>query len=271
MELLKYSEFVDLAPDDLGASVRVNHDDGDCSGSSNSLKIERKYDGSISAYCFRCGKRGFYSDGFSRIKAYRAKAGDATAQPNSAGDKYKRPRDTSKITSEWPAYAINWIKQWGITNDEILEHGIGYSAYFDRIIIDIRWLGDYHGYASRAVNPTDNRPKWLMFSDSTPFYTKTIKGEGKTLVLVEDIISAIRISRELDCIALLTTTISSETLANVAHYSKFIVWLDDDNRQVKLNQLKLYKRLSTFGECKVIHSTDPKRMTDESIRKNIFW
>ena len=39
---------------ECGQKVRVSHDTAECSGSSKSLLIERKEDGTISAYCFRC-------------------------------------------------------------------------------------------------------------------------------------------------------------------------------------------------------------------------
>lgn len=267
MTWLSYDEFLEQAPEEPG-SIRINHDSSGCSGNSNSLKIERKDDGSVSAYCFRCGKRGFHTPEFSSIQKARdrIKRGEKSDNKDSRG--YKRPYDTDIKTSNWPTYAIKWLKQWGVTNNEILKYEVGYSSYFDRLIFTIRWDSEYHGYASRACNPTDTKPKWLVFSDSTPFYTRSEEEEqAGTLVLVEDIISAIRVARYTDSLALLTTTIATNTLAAIASYDKFIVWLDDDNRQVKLNQLRLARRLGMFGSVKVIHHTDPKRCDDGYIKR----
>lgn len=269
MALLRYDEFLDEAPEERGKSVRVNHDSDDCSGNSNSLKIERKEDGTVSAHCFRCGRSGFYADDFQRIKEARQKLANSDSRHEPATHGSREPSDSTGRTAEWPTYASRWLKQWGITNDEISTHHIGYSNRVDRCIFPVHFDGKYQGYVSRAVNPKDERPKWLMYAKGKPWQTTCDTKTRNILVLVEDIVSGIRVGRYADCIALLTTTISTDILPLIANYDEYIVWLDDDNRQVKLNQLKLARRLSMFGNVRVVHTTDPKRCSDEFVRSTI--
>ena len=265
---LKYTEFMDQAPDEPG-SIRINHEDDHCSGSSKSLKIERKEDGTISAYCFRCGKRGFHTTDFSRVQAARKVSGFHVGRDATARRGNDKPRDATQATSTWPLPAISWLKQWGLTRDETTQNRIAYSPHFNRITFDISWDGEYNGYVARRVDPAGNGPKWLQFA-STPYYQRCSEEGSDVLVLVEDVISAIRVARVADVIALLTTTLNDDTLAKIANYDRYVVWLDDDNRQVKMNQLKLARRLSAFAPTKVIHDTDPKRCSDERIYASVF-
>ena len=266
MSYLKHSEFIHLAPENPGF-VRVNHDSDECAGSSKSLKIERKEDGSINAHCFRCGRSGLYSPEFKRVK--EAQNRHRKAPVSSGGAVNDLPKDVTDRTGDWPLYAIKWLRQWGITNEEIRENGISYSPYYDRLCFRVDYCGDYAGYASRAVNPTDTRPKWLRFTDGRPWFKRSGKEESGVLVLVEDIVSAIKVYRHADCIALMTTTISTNIMPDLSGYDRYLVWLDDDNRQVKLNQLKLARRLSILGKTEVVHLTDPKRCSNEDLQIRI--
>ena len=268
MNYLKFSEFIDEAPESPG-SVRINHDSDDCTGSSKSLKIERKEDGSIHAHCFRCGRSGLHRNKYQRVAQARA---DTRYTPSSFQTHSTNfPRDGTGDTSSWPAYARNWIKQWGITNEEIRENLICYSPHYDRLCFRVEFKGSYAGYCSRAVNPTDNRPKWLRFTDGNPWFKQhRDQDERSVLVLVEDIVSAIKVFRVADACALLTTSINTSTMSDIAGYDRYVIWLDDDNRQVKMKQLQMHRRLSILGDVSVIHETDPKRCTDALIQERIY-
>jgi hypothetical protein len=52
-----------------------------------------------------------------------------------------------------------------------------------------------------------------------------------------------------------------------AGYNDFIVFLDDDNAQVKKQQVVLKNRLESFGNVCIIHSggIDPKEMSDKEL------
>ena len=61
MKYLQYEDFLDAAKNCReGEKIRVNHDVPDCYGTSKSMIIERKTNGDVTAYCFRCGKSGRY-------------------------------------------------------------------------------------------------------------------------------------------------------------------------------------------------------------------
>jgi len=124
-------------------------------------------------------------------------------------------------------------------------------------------------YQARRVDPTD-LPKYITIAP---------KGRGRvtyhhfssgsdTLVIVEDILSAIKLGRHCDTIALLGTSFHDDDLLSIGKYKRVIIYLDDDNAQVKRMQRKLKRRISYLcDDVQIYHSggVDPKDLTDAEI------
>lgn len=265
MAKIPLDEIEAYIPDEPGF-VRINHNSDTCSGSSKSLKIERKEDGTISAYCFRCGDSVRVYPSFQRAKARTNGESCSASRLINSSTNISRPRDSTTETSNWSQQARSWLRSYGVTNDEILKYGISYSPSYNSLsfsVIDSTNIYD-GGFICRTFQ--EGKPKWLSFSRGKQWYSRSSNPEKKNvLVLVEDVVSAILVNRYVDCVALLTTTISNDTLIKIANYDEYIIWLDNDNKTVKLNQAKLAKRLSLFGKVRVIHETDPKNMDERRI------
>jgi hypothetical protein len=252
--MLKKSDFVDYAPDNPGV-IRINHVTSYCHGDSKSLKIERKEDGSIHAKCFRCGQWGVHD---SKVKSFTL-----TFDTNIVEDDETFEYDLYK----WPGRAIHWVKQYRISDFELLEYEIAYSATKKRVILPIWWEGEKVGYQARKIYDEDPGPKYITKAKAPPGFM--LKGEQSKveIVLVEDVISAIKVGRACPAVAMLSTNPTSTLMDYVKTFSNYKIWLDMDNPQVIRQALKLLKSLNVFGNTKLIISPkDPKCYDDYDIR-----
>lgn len=260
--MLKWEEFVDHAPSNVGAA-RVNHTSERCSGESKSLRVERREDGTITAKCFRCGETGYYAPEHRRctVKTEEKKASVSRFELG-----------TLEYDSlEWPMAASSWLYRYGITTKEITNNRIAYSALQKRIVLPTVWKDETSGYQLRRIYDTDQGPKYITVQrNATPHMS--ITGSLTGLVICEDIVSSIKISRVQKTMALLSTSIRPEHLAYVTEmYDKFWIWLDMDNAQVIRGAVKLMKVLELFGSVKLLRTPkDPKYYNSDDIERLLY-
>ncbi len=80
--------------------------------------------------------------------------------------------------------------------------------------------------------------------------------------------SAIRVSKFCDCLALLGTNVKSVYNNILTNYDSFVVWLDHDNYHVIRKEYKIIKKLQLLGYVKhLITDKDPKEYSDEKIKE----
>lgn len=249
-----------------GQKMRINHDTHDCSGESKSLLIERKEDGTIYAKCYRCGLYGSYRK--DKLRHKRIKKGhDHTPSYLSVSRKtIAIPTDAEHDPSRFSPRATAWLRRYGILDEEIREHGICYSARDRRLILPVF---DSDGLAlmqTRRLYDDDTRPKYITYRNRDCVKKIFITDHTDTVVLTEDYLSAIKCGRIQNSIPLLSTELSDLALCTIKEFKRVIIFLDDDNRIVKLKQIALKNRLEQFCNVKLITDVgcDPKELrTDE--------
>lgn len=217
-------------------------------------------------YCHHCGKRGAIMEKFGRVK--QAKEGDASGRVHGGVRGCSLPTDISYSIGEWPARGKLWLAKGGINDQECSDRGIGYSPMLQRVVLPVTYEGEFQGYVARAVME-GQEPKYLTkYKEKDKFIYHIDRGTDD-VVIVEDILSCIRISRFKSCIAMLGTNVSDSLLALlVRRYSNYIVWNDYDNPEVKIKAHKLKQHLELFGDTKLlVTDLDPKELTDEEIEK----
>ena len=109
------------------------------------------------------------------------------------------------------------------------------------------------------------QPKVLTYGEK-PF---VLFGVGEPLVVVEDIFSAIRVSRVTSAVPLFGSVIPARWMVNIANVSKkVIVWLDNDKYR---EGLKYARSLQLLGvHAKAIQTQhDPKEYGEEYIKQVI--
>lgn len=271
--MLSPSEFLDDAPDTIGAQVHVNHKG--CSAGDDTKKrlyIKRTSDGTVLAYCHHCGLSGVSRSKYRHIHSYRT-----TTYPHSgvSTSGLRMPVDADRDTTKWPREALAWLIKYGILVKEISDYGIAYSPRYNRVCFPLYMDGVYIGWQGRAVNDVVNPPKYLTFVDSkNPTGNVAVFRQASRtsrVVIVEDCVSAIKVNRTYDSIALLGSHVSDDTVIWIAdRYPEVCIWLDNDKPEVLREQTRLNRLFSVLGKSKlVLTNRDPKCYSDAEIKKYV--
>lgn len=266
-EYLKKNEFVPYAPDEVG-TVHIHHcKDGK---DNDRLFITRCEDGlTILAYCHHCGQRGYHNEAntanIQTLKASKASRGQLSYRGG------KLPSDCENDKSSWPSPARFWLTRYNITDREVREYGLCYSKSHARVVLPVYDGDGLALYQTRKIFEQDTGPKYLTYNNrANTLWFSHISHKSSTIVLCEDILSGIRLGRQWNAAAVLGTTLTDKSLnLLVNNYSRFIIFMDDDNPDVRMKQLMLKNRLDMFGETTIIHSNgkDAKEHTDEELRE----
>lgn len=268
---LNPSEFMEHAPQELGAQIHVNHEG--CSAGLDRKKrlyIKRLPDATVLAYCHHCGLSGSYKSKNTNIHLKKK----SQAITKNAKD-LRLPTDIEATSSKWPHYARAWLVKYGITESEVKQHGIVFSPKFDRLLFPLYMDGDYIGWQGRSFNDDEKIPKYLTTVDRERLTGNCglykCKTGSDTVVLVEDCLSAIKVSRGESTICLLGSHPTPEVINWIAsRYNNIYIWLDNDKPEVikQQNKLKSLFEVLVTGEVKLILTNkDPKEFSTEEIEE----
>lgn len=223
-----------------------------------------------SAYCFRCGPVGFEAHGVLSIKQVleRRKADEALAQGG-----VRMPRD---FTVDIPAPARLWLQKAGVTAPTAEFYGIGYSPSTNRVIIPVWEDMQQVAVLARAVDGT--KPKYIaaMRSSNEYFTSATEPTEAATVVVTEDVLSAIRCGATYRSYALLGTGAGPTTIAGLSKRLETVagasptvaVWLDPDKagRSASKKYIRAL-RLAGWDAHAVLSDRDPKYYSNADIKE----
>lgn len=269
------NEFVPYAPDVRGEQVRVDHDG--CSAGTDTkrrLYIKRLTDGTVLAYCHNCGESGYYRYKVRNIN-YLLRKPTVVTHPKDI----RMPSDSILDTSLWPKEALSWLYQYGITSEEIKERGIAYSPSYGRVCFPLYMDGEYIGWQGRSLDESTNPPKYLTMVDrsraggNAAEFGSVLNGNtlrDSRVVIVEDCLSAIKISRLLPAVCTLGTHPTDEVSNWLSkRYQSAVIWYDNDKPEVKKAQADLFRLLGTLTGGKavlILTDKDPKEYSNEEIK-----
>jgi len=204
------------------------------------------------AYCFNCGYC-IHSNGLSTL-------GKATQEVSKA---LALPGDSSR---ELPDVAQQYLKKYQLTDHDIKLNGIMWSESSRRIIFPILISGVLEGWIGRAVDP-EVLPKVYTRGKLHDIHYILGNLAGNRIVIVEDIISAIRIGGtwEYAAMPLFGSHISTRKMLVMGRYFKEVVmWLDKDKEK---ESIKFSQKMRDFGinARTVISDNDPKEYSDSEI------
>lgn len=244
----------------MGKHVETNLPCPDC-GSSDALT--RYPDGS---YCFSCKK--VTSTKLELNQVFNPAMETVSTIP-------PLPTDTTKSIG-WDA--MKWLRQYGITDNEIQRNDICWSSVRRWLIFP--FYGDDHDItviAWEARNFGHIGPKTYFFGDKSDFihivsYEKLAQED--TIVIVEDIISAIKVGRVYPCLCLFGSHMDRISLSRVkkmiagTNKMHLTFWLDQD----KLGDALKFANMANFLEfdTAVINTVaDPKTYDATRIRAEV--
>ena len=183
--------------------------------------------GDIKYNCFKlgCTVGGIYGTDMTAAEIHRHRE---QQQQQRAYTNLKKEKDTMEI----PEYVVTpkashtkyqrYIRRWGIALGDTL-----YDVKDERVVFPIKYNGRIVDAVGRAVGKKQH-PKWYRYTGEADYYTV---GDGKTLLIVEDVVSAVVATQELPYItamAILGTSINPRQFAKIGEYEKVIIALDPD-------------------------------------------
>ncbi len=229
--------------------------------------------------CPKCGSRdnlGRYDDGSGFCFGCRHYEPPShfkyTPEQQPDKEEVKPPMDAC---NELPDVNREWLQQY-ITDAEI-DQWFTYSPLLRRHLF-IHESEDAFGkkhtfWEARSVTRLEDGrfsfafPKTFCHGEKPFFILSKWRKTGK-LVLVEDPVSAIKVSRFCETMPLFGSIISIDTMlqiANMPWIKEVIIWLDRDKYKEALG---FANRISKFKSVRVVSTDkDPKSQTDEEIQE----
>lgn len=168
-----------------------------------------------------------------------------------------------------PISPSNWLTKFEITKQEIIANKILWSE--SRKLLCFPYFGEdtnLEAWQGRYFGDNKDHPKWMTYGKIQNylkiFNLTNAKDHG--IILVEDILSAIKVGRQYPVSPLFGSFADWTTLARYAHTTnKIIFWLDNDKYKAAR---KFESRASLLGFNTItIHTElDPKEYSNEEIK-----
>lgn len=223
-------------------------------------------DRGVSFYCFRCGHKDFEPHGERSIAEIMAtrRALDELATP-----KTPTMPDRAVPLTDAPYEAILWVLKGGLTPEDATDkHGMRWDEKTQRVLIPVPG-----GLLGRAVR--GERPKYRLLTNAPGALYWASRAALSAVVVVEDILSAIAVSRAgWAAVAVLGTSLSETQAAEIAaHPSRSVIgWFDGDKagdqawarlrKRMALHPVEL-RRIRTDRDPKNIHRESLKQLLKE--------
>ncbi len=281
-------------------------DGRECSmGKDPALSVQRTKDGWI-YYCHRCGEQGFIADKDKSPKEVDSMIKRLQEQkPSKVLAAVTLPHDFTPLCKDYesqnmdyrespiPLKAYHWLWQYNIREEDIDHFNIGWSQGYNRVIIPvyeyaitwnmnheeniahklIGWVGRELDCQTKEERRAKKIAKYLTRKqkkgDRIYFTAFGNKHFGDIFVIVEDIISAIKINRATGTtvIALLTSHLDSD-LIKKCQGRNVLIWLD---RNMLAKAIGYMTRFKQFGVniSNISTSKDPKVYNEAFIRQQI--
>jgi len=246
-----------------------------CGDTKNRL-YTRRVQGGLIRFCHNqnCyAEDGFISDGLSSPKETVSNVLSIFNNGVESSEQFVKdvrlPSDTS--LSIIPSAGLAWLYQYGITDEEIKQFNICYSERYKRLILPvynknglIYWQGRNLGKVSKE------NPKYLNIrqSGAKNVYFKAYRHnhiQSDILVIVEDILSAIKVGRHFNSLALLGSYFPLDILKEFSDYAKIIIYLDSDKWKESIKAAKRFNQLTGKQFIVKYHEKDPKELSDEEL------
>ena len=215
-------------------------------------------------WCYSCG---YHVP--ARLEKRIATLNTIIDQGNKAPKILELPSDASV---NLPVDVHSRLRSWGLTEEDIIKHNIRWSEVRQTIVYPI-----YDAYGQLIMYQERNwvgwkTPKYLTFGNPSDIlhilYPQGHKEDNSCIILTEDLISAIRVSKSFPAMPLWGNQIPLQTIRRLASRFQTIgVWLDPD---MKLKAVKDVIRISQYVPAFFIESSlDPKFYNDERIKEHI--
>lgn len=227
-------------------------------------------------YCHNCGYKNFIptkNRTFSQTIDYVARYVNKDNDELNVVKEIRLPFD---FTTDLDIKAKLWLKKYGIFDDEVKTFRFGWSDSRQRLILPVFNKDGLIYYQARTFKPvTKDNPKYINIRQQgakNVFFTRGFGKEDGSLdsvCIVEDILSAVKVGRVVQSLALLGSYFP-DTLNPLYRRAKHIyIWLDDDKYTTALKQARKISMLYGKRVTVVRTELDPKEYTTEQIASHL--
>jgi len=165
-----------------------------------------------------------------------------------------------------PRHALAWLEQYKLSINTIKKHNILWSDSKESLIFPYFIEGELVAWQMRYFGDK-GYPKWITKGKIEEIIYTIGNIPLGTLVLVEDIVSAIKVSQVEQCSPLFGSVITTKRLVRLSpFYNTLIIWLDYDKRKESIKFAEK-ARLLGFNVYNVVTEKDPKEYSYEEIRQ----
>lgn len=242
-----------------GQKIRVQ-----CCAADRSAIVSHNERG-YSRFCFRCKANDFVPHGIRRIS-------DIVRHKNELEFlQQKKVMLPSDYTLDVPVDAMGWYLKYGISPELARKYEIGYTEKLDRVVLPVKRNGELLAVQMRALRD-NQRPKYLNPEGPKVEAAVFMSDEPTGItVVVEDILSAIKVGRVAHATSILGTTMTDQrawTIAQNNHTA--IIWMDNDMAGKK-GKARAVNQLSMQGVrvYEVRTEDDPKTYNLDEIKEHL--
>ena len=210
-------------------------------------------------YCFSCGYRLWSK---------------AKARPQAATKQHQMPPDFQipwDVSPDIPLEPMNWLTvDCKFKMKDIIQNKILWSESQKWLVFPIEYEGATIGFQARNFNKAKKYKWFTKFKkkDIVKFYApiRTDEFGEKTCVLVEDILSAIRVGNIVPTVPLFGSLISDALLLKLKQrgYKHIKLWLDHDKKLAALKYAQRARELGLSANV-IISIADPKTYNNMEI------
>lgn len=214
------------------------------------------------SYCFACH---YYIptpsiEGLKKI----AKEAMLVSTDSPIPDELYWPEDTAPLHEAiWAKPGMSWLRKYGITDDEIIKHKMGWSVKRMLLVQPVYEKGKMVLWQGRNFN---DGPKYLTCGMKNDILYLVGQPSRGVLIVTEDLISAIKVGREYQAAPLWGTNMSIGLIKKVAsQFDTLGIWLD---KGAIKEAVRIALRSSQYIPTFIIDSgLDPKEYTSEYIHE----
>jgi len=206
-------------------------------------------------YCYSCG---YYVPGSAITKYKSAKRVPEVKQ-------LVLPYDVTPVIRP---DALEWFYSYGLDQNAVTKHTLLWSPSREMLIFPYFIDGVLVGWQGRLFGEDKAKRKWFTQGDVDNIIY-ILGRQNKEIVLVESIVSAIKVSRVAQVCPIMGSHISNNRLLRLNRFhDTIILWLDPDKRK---ECIKIADRAQLLGmTTKIIYSDmKPKDYTIDEIERYI--
>jgi hypothetical protein len=185
---------------------------------------------------------------------------------NKVGPTVNLPKDFDKDWFREDAQA--WIDKYDLRPQERRRNRLGWSESLESLVFPVFEFktSTLLMYQARYFGTDEQAPKWRTKGPKQEIIHLPDRWHSDTIVLVEDILSAIKVSRVTNCMPMFGSDLGEERLTKIVkQFKRARVWMDPDKKK---ESLILSLKLSEAGlpTTVILSSKDPKDYQSADIR-----